>query len=59
MVHDVGWHEIMMRDHVIVSDIVKSSFNLNTESTNKPHSIINNAGKELVNKIDTAWIKDN
>ena len=33
------------RDHVIVPDTVKITFNLNTESTDKARSVVNNVGK--------------
>ena len=38
------------RDHVIVPDTVKITFNLDIESTDKTHSILNNVGKALVKK---------
>ena len=38
------------RDHVIVSNTVKITFILDTESTYKTHSIVNNVGKALVIK---------
>ena len=38
------------RDHVIVSDTVKITFNLDTESTGKTCSIVNNVGRALVKK---------
>ena len=38
------------RDHVIVSDTVKITFNLDTESTGKTRSIVNNVGRALVKK---------
>ena len=36
------------RDHVIVPDTVKITFNLNIESTDKTRSIVNNADRTLV-----------
>ena len=38
------------RDHVIVSDIVKITFSLDIESTDKTRSIVNNVGRALVKK---------
>ena len=38
------------RDHVIVPDTVKITFNLYTESTDKARSIVNNVGRALVKK---------
>ena len=38
------------RDHVIVPDTVKSTFNLDIESTDKTRSVVNNVGKTLVKK---------
>ena len=38
------------RDHIIVPDTLKAMFNLNTESTGKTRSIIENAVRELVKK---------
>ena len=38
------------RDHVIVPDTVKITFNLDTESTDKTRSIVNNVGRALVKK---------
>ena len=38
------------RNYVIVPDTVKIGFNLDTESTDKTHSIINNVGRALVKK---------
>ena len=38
------------RDHVIVPDIVKTTFNLDTESTNKARSVVNNVVRALVKK---------
>ena len=38
------------RDHVIVPDTVKITFNLDIESTDKTHSIVNNVGRALVKK---------
>ena len=38
------------RDHVIVPDTVKITFNLHIESTDKTRSIVNNVGRALVRK---------
>ena len=38
------------RDHIIISDTVKITFNLDIESTDKTRSIVNNVGRALVNK---------
>ena len=38
------------RDHVIILDTVKITFNLDIESTDKTRSIVNNVGKILVKK---------
>ena len=38
------------RDHVILRDAVKIRFNLDTESTDKARSVINNVGMALVKK---------
>ena len=38
------------RDHVNVPDIVKITFNLDIESTDKTRSVVNNVGKALVKK---------
>ena len=38
------------RDHVIVPDTVKITFNLDIKSTDKTRSIVNNAGRTLVKK---------
>ena len=38
------------RDHVIVPDTVKIIFNLDIESIDKTHSIVNNVGRALVKK---------
>ena len=38
------------RDHVIVPDTVKITFNLDIESTDKTRSIVNNVGRTLVKK---------
>ena len=39
-----------LRDHVIVPDTIKITFNLNIESTDKTRSIVNNVGRALVKK---------
>ena len=38
------------RDHVVVPDTVKLTFNLEIESTDKTRSIVNNVGRALVKK---------
>ena len=38
------------RDHVIVQDTVKITFNLDNESTDKARSVVNNLGRSLVKK---------
>ena len=38
------------RDHVIIPDTVKITFNLDIESTDKARSVANNVGKALVKK---------
>ena len=38
------------RDHVIIPDTVKITFNLNIESTDKARSVVNNVGRALVKK---------
>ena len=38
------------RDHVIIPDTVKITFNLDIESTHKTRSIVNNIGRALVKK---------
>ena len=38
------------RDHVIVPDTVKITFNLDIESTERVHSVMNNVGRALVKK---------
>ena len=38
------------RDHVIVPDAVKITFNLDIESTDKARSVVNNVGRALVKK---------
>ena len=37
-------------DHVIVPDTLKITFNLEIESTDKTHSVVNNVGRVLVKK---------
>ena len=37
-------------NHVIIRDSIKITFNLDIESTDKAHSIANNAGRALVEK---------
>ena len=38
------------RDHVIVPDTIKITFNLEIESTDKTRSVVNNVGRALVKK---------
>ena len=38
------------RDHVIIPDTVKITFNLDIESTDKARSVVNNVGNTLVKK---------
>ena len=38
------------RDHVIVPDTLKITFNLEIESTDKARSVVNNVGRALVKK---------
>ena len=38
------------KDHVIIPDTAKTTFNLNTESTDKTRSFVNNVGRALVKK---------
>ena len=48
-----------MIQEIIVSDTVKVTFNIDTESTNKTRRIVNNVdiGKKLVKNNADAWIK--
>ena len=41
---------IGLRDHVIIPDTVKITFNLDIKSTDKPRSVANNVGRALVKK---------
>ena len=43
------------RDHVIISNTVK--INLDTTSTDKARSVVNNVGRTLVKKGAHAWFK--
>ena len=46
------------RDHVIIPDVVKITFNLDIESTDKARSVGNSVGRTLVKKKGApAWIK--
>ena len=47
------------RDHVIIPDTVKITFNLDTESTDKSRNAANNIGRSLVKKGAVAWFKRN
>ena len=38
------------RDHVIIPDTVKITFNIDNESTNKARSVVNNVDRALVKK---------
>ena len=38
------------RDHVIVPDTIKITFNLDIELTDKARSVVNNVGRELMKK---------
>ena len=38
------------RDHVIVPDTIKITFNLEIESTDKTRSVVNNVGRALIKK---------
>ena len=42
-----------LRDHVVVPDAVKITFNLDIESTEKARSVVNNVGRTLVKKKGT------
>ena len=46
-------------DNVIVPDTVKIKFNLDTESTDKTRSIVNNVSRALVKKGTHAWLNKN
>ena len=39
-----------LSDHVIVPDTLKTTLNLETESTDKTSSVVNNVGRPLVKK---------
>lgn len=41
----------------IVPDTVKTTLNIDIESTGKTRSIHNNAGRALVKKVACAWLK--
>ena len=47
------------RDHVIIPDTVKITFNLDTESTDKSRNAADNIGRALVKKGAVAWFKRN
>ena len=47
------------RDHVIIPDTVKITFNLDTESTDKSRNAASNIGRALVKKGAVAWFKRN
>ena len=38
------------RDHIIIPDTIKTTFNLGSESTGKARSVVNNVGRALVKK---------
>ena len=46
------------RDHVIIPDTVKITFNLDIESTDKAHSVVNNVGRALVKKRCLCLVQD-
>ena len=39
------------RDYVIIPNTVKITFNLDIESTDKAHSVVNNVGRAIVKKM--------
>ena len=45
------------RDHVIMPDTVKITFNLDIQSTEKARSVVSNVGRALVKKRCTCWFK--
>ena len=45
------------RDHVIVPDTIKVTFNLEIESTDKTSSVVNNVGRALVEKISSYLVQ--
>ena len=45
------------RDHVIIPDTVKITFNLDITSTGKARSFVNNVGRAVVKKGSDAWFK--
>ena len=46
------------RDHVIIPDTVKITFNLDFESADKARSVVNNVGRTLVKKKGSyVWFK--
>ena len=48
------------RDHVIIPDTVKITFNLDIKSTDKSRSVVNNVGRALINKKGAVtWFKRN
>ena len=47
------------KDHVIVQDTAKITFELDIESTDKARSLVKNVGRVLVKKGSHAWFKRN
>ena len=45
------------RDHVIVPDIIKITFNLEIESTDKTRSVVNNVGRALIKKRSSCLVQ--
>ena len=45
------------RDHVIIPDTVKITFNLDITSTYKGLSVVNNIGRAVVKKNANAWFE--
>ena len=43
------------RDHAVVPDTLKITFNLEIESTDKTRSVVNNVGRALVKKGAHTW----
>ena len=46
-----------LRDHVIIPDNVKNTFNLEIESTDKERSVSNNVGRSLVKKKSSCLVQ--
>ena len=45
------------RDHVIIPDTIKITFNLDIELTDKARCVVNNVGRALAKKRCYAWFK--